>query len=180
MCRALPSPGARAVGGEGQCSGRQNVEVISEIRDVHVAGCVAVVASLPEWFGYEGALEGVEHAARTQMGFVEVERGTVGGFVTMAPLFPETVEITYLAVHADRRRSGVGRALVRVARDRAQRDGARSICLLTLGPSAGSAVQEETIAFYRALGFWRTKEVYLQSWRGAPTLLMSAPIDQIG
>jgi ribosomal protein S18 acetylase RimI-like enzyme len=154
--------------------------MIVELDASHALGCVDVVASLPEWFSYEGALEGVEHAARSQTGFVDVEHGRVDGFVTMVPLFSETAEITYLAVRADRRRTGVGRSLVHAATALAARNGAESICLLTLGPSAGNPAQDATIAFYRAMGFWRTKEVYLSSWGGAPTLLLSAPIDRIG
>ena len=91
----------------------------------------------------------------------------------------ETVEITYLAVRADHRREGVGRALVNAVRDHALAIGAQSICLLTLGPSAASEFYAETIAFYQAIGFWRTKEVYLSAWGGAPTLLMVAPAASI-
>ena len=50
---------------------------------------------------------------------------------------------------------------------------------MTLGPSAKSTLQAETISFYRAIGFWRTKEVYLSAWGGAPTLLMVAPVEQL-
>ena len=146
----------------------------------HVAGCEAVIASLPEWFGYEGALADTSAAVRTQRGYVSSDGGVVNGFVTMMTVFPETIEITYLAVRAASRRSGIGRKLLGKVRDAAVDDGASHICLLTLGPSADNIAYGETVAFYRALGFLRIKEVELSSWGGAPALVMAAPVLAIG
>jgi ribosomal protein S18 acetylase RimI-like enzyme len=153
--------------------------MIVALEPAHVEGCLDVIRSLPEWFGYEGAVEAVATALESQRGFVAVENSIVAGFVAIKPAFDETIEITYLAVHADHRRSGLGRLLVRSVADFARARGIPSVCLLTLGPSARSALQDETISFYRALGFWRTKELYLRTWGGAPTLLMVARVDQL-
>jgi GNAT superfamily N-acetyltransferase len=95
------------------------------------------------------------------------------------PAFDESLEITYLAVHADHRRSGFGGLLVHAVAELARARDIPSVCLLTLGPSAGSTHQAETISFYRAIGFWRAKEFYLRTWGGAPTLLMVAPVDNL-
>jgi ribosomal protein S18 acetylase RimI-like enzyme len=146
----------------------------------HVDECLAVISSLPAWFGWDGALDNVGESLRTQRGFVAVEDTLVSGFVTFTPVFEETVEISYLAVHSDRRRASLGRSLVIAVRDAAIEIGATSICLLTLGPSANNLFYDETVAFYRAIGFSRTKELPLSSWGGAPALVMSAPLGQIG
>lgn len=146
----------------------------------HLTGCLAVAASLPEWFGYPHALEGIERSLRSERGLVAVEAGAVAGFVSLAERFEESVEITYLAVLRERRREGLGRLLVAAARDAAAEVGASGLCLLTLGPSAGSAHYAETVAFYRAVGFWRTRECRLAEWGGAPALLMTAPLERLG
>jgi ribosomal protein S18 acetylase RimI-like enzyme len=152
---------------------------LAEIRPEHHEGCLEVISSLPEWFGYPGALEGVASALKSASGFVATDAGKVAGFVAVAPCFEESLEITYLAVHAARRRQGIGRRLVYAARDLARTEGAGSLCLLTLGPSAESAAYAETVEFYRALGFLRIKELRLSDWNGAPALLMSAPPSSI-
>jgi ribosomal protein S18 acetylase RimI-like enzyme len=153
--------------------------MIVVLEPAHVEGCLDVIRSVPEWFGYEGAVEAVAAAAGSQEGFVALEGGLVAGFVTVQPAFDESLEITYLAVHADHRRSGFGRLLVHAVAELAKERDIPSVCLLTLGPSAGSTHQAETISFYRAIGFWRAKELYLRTWGGAPTLLMVAPVAEL-
>ena len=143
----------------------------------HAPACVSVIASLPEWFGYEGALESIGHVAETAEGFVALERDVVIGFVTTSPIFDETLEITYLAVDKRARRGGVGRSLLAAVCEKASGLGASSVSLITLGPSSGSAPYAETVAFYRAMGFWRSKEIRNVEWGGAPSLVMTAPVD---
>lgn len=154
--------------------------MIALLDATHSADCVEVVRTLPEWFGYPGALTDVKDATSSQSGFVAVDEDmTVQGFVTVQSSFVETLEITYLAVRADQRRHGHGRALVRAVRDLAVARGAESICLLTLGPTAGSVHYAQSVAFYKTIGFWQTKEVYLTAWGGAPTLVMVADVNAI-
>jgi ribosomal protein S18 acetylase RimI-like enzyme len=146
---------------------------------MHEQDCLAIIATLPEWFGYESAFSDVSHAVKKQPGFVAIEKDEVVGFVAVLPVFDETLEITHLAVRRRERRRGTGRALLLAVRDYAKSSGAASICLLTLGPSAESVSYGETVAFYRAIGFWRTKEAKLTDWGGAPALVMSAPVSNI-
>src|SRR6202034_2059820 len=114
-----------------------NGSMIVALEPTHVEGCLDVIRSLPEWFGYEGAVEGVATALESQGGFVALEGSVVAGFVAIAPAFDESLEITYLAVHADHRRGGLGRSLVRAVAEFARGLDIPSVCLLTLGPSAG-------------------------------------------
>jgi N-acetylglutamate synthase-like GNAT family acetyltransferase len=141
--------------------------------------CAAVIETLPEWFGYEGAVEGVRAEAARREGFVALKGTEVVGFVTVAPVFSESIEISYLAVRRDARNGGIGRRLVAEVCDKAREIGCEEVVLLTLGPSAESAHYTETVAFYRAVGFWRTKEVPNSDWGGAPSLVMSAPIARL-
>lgn len=150
--------------------------MIERLAGAYRSGCVDVVKTLPEWFSYPGALEEVDAAARSQEGFVAMEDGAVAGFVTLKARFDESMEITFLAVRKDCRAGGYGRALVRAACDHALSQGASTICLLTF---AGPGPYEETVGFYRRVGFWRVKEMALTEWGGATALLMAAPIDQI-
>jgi ribosomal protein S18 acetylase RimI-like enzyme len=153
--------------------------MIVDLASSQFTSCLDVIRSLPEWYGYEGALEDVTKALETQRGFVALEGDVVAGFVAMKPCYEETLEITYLAVHADHRRSGLGKSLVGAVADFARQRDFSSVCLLTLGPSSGSTYYAETVRFYEAIGFWRTKELYLSSWGGAPTLVMVAPLDRL-
>jgi ribosomal protein S18 acetylase RimI-like enzyme len=168
-----------ANGGHRHLLGSQNELMIDDLAPNHFTQCLDVIRSLPEWYGYEGALEEVAAALETQQGFVATEGAVVTGFVAIKPCYDESLEITYLAVHADHRRSGVGRSLVGAVADYARERGVSSVCLLTLGPTSGSAHYAETVRFYQAIGFWRTKELYLSSWGNAPTLVMVAPVEQL-
>jgi ribosomal protein S18 acetylase RimI-like enzyme len=159
---------------------RGQAEVIRALEHADGDGCLEVIRSLPEWFSYPGAIESITDALGRQSGYVAQAGEMIAGFVLLDPIFEETLEITYLAVHASQRRSGFGRRLVAAAASHAERIGASQICLLTLGPSAGSPFYEESVAFYRSIGFDRTKEVELSSWSGAPALVMSSPVSRLG
>lgn len=137
--------------------------------------CVEIVESLPDWFGYPGASDDVAEAARTQEGFLACLDGRALGFITVRPRFTECLEITYLAVRADLRRKGLGRKLLRAVAELCVNREIESMCLLTLGPSAGSAFYQETVEFYQAQGFWRVREVQNVEWGGASSLVMVAP-----
>ncbi len=152
---------------------------ITFLRDVDAQDCVEVVRSLPEWFSYPGALDDVASACRTQEGFCARLDGRVVGFVAVRPCFEESLEITYLAVHAAFRRKGIGRALVRAVAELCIARSVESICLLTLGPTAGSSFYGETVEFYRALGFWRIRELQNAEWGGAYSLVMVALVGRL-
>lgn len=76
------------------------------------AACDAIIASLPYHFGDELGRELCAAAVREQAGLVATAGGGPIGFVTWRPWYAASIEITWMAVHADERRRGVGRALV--------------------------------------------------------------------
>lgn len=155
--------------------------MIVPLHERYAESCVEVVRTLPEWFSYPGALDDVGKAAASQEGFVALDASNeTVGFVAVKANFHECLEITYLAIRADHRREGLGRALVKSVRDHALSAGSQSVCLLTLGLSADSEPYRDTVAFYESVGFWRTKELHLSTWGGAPALLMVAPAASLG
>ena len=139
------------------------------------AACDAVIASLPYHFGNEDGRRECARAVRSQAGLVAVEGDRVVGFLTVAHHFPETSEITWMAVHADRRGRGIGRALVRQLTGELRDQGRRLLLVLTL-----SSLEEEpgvddgyhrTRAFYRAVGFVPARELP-DLWPGDKALLL--------
>jgi GNAT superfamily N-acetyltransferase len=164
---------------DGQDALHQNGSVIVELVPSHLDGCLAVISSLPDWFGYPAALDDIAAAVRSQAGFVALEDGEVVGFVTLRPYSDESLEITYLAVRADRRRGGRGRSLLHAVKGFAHSGEFAVVSLLTLGPESGSSHYAETVEFYVASGFWRVKEIHIAEWRGAPSLVMVALVDQL-
>jgi ribosomal protein S18 acetylase RimI-like enzyme len=97
--------------------------------------CDAIIASLPYHFGLEeGRLE-CAAAVRSQPGFVAERDEEVIGFLTEQHRFADAAEITWMAVHADHRRGGVGRALMdRLVAD-LEADGRRLLLVLTVSPN---------------------------------------------
>lgn len=149
---------------------------VRPLKSGDASSCVEVVRSLPEWFSYPGALEGIHDATSVQRGFVALDQGQVVAFVATKPSYDESLEISYLAVAKQHRRSGLGRTLVREVARAASADGVATICLLTAGPAAKSPYYEQSVAFYLAMGFWRIKELHITEWGGAPSLIMVAPV----
>jgi GNAT superfamily N-acetyltransferase len=74
--------------------------------------CDAIVASLPYHFGDEHGRALCAAAVRTQTGLVATAGGSTVGFVTWRPWYAAAAEITWMAVHANERRHGIGGALV--------------------------------------------------------------------
>ncbi len=135
--------------------------------------CEAIGRALPAWFGIEAGLADLRHCAGTQEGVVAVADGETVGFVTLARHFPETWEITWMAVLPDRHRRGVGRRLVEAARERCRTQGATTLLVKTLADSHPSEEYAQTRSFYAAMGF-RRLEVFPDLWGPHnPCLLMA-------
>jgi GNAT superfamily N-acetyltransferase len=74
--------------------------------------CDAIVASLPYHFGDADGRAACAEALRTSAGLACEVGGRVAGFLTWRTWYERAVEITWMAVDADRRRRGVGTALL--------------------------------------------------------------------
>ena len=141
--------------------------------------CDAVIASLPYHFGNEDGQRECAEAVRSQAGLVAVEGDRVVGFLTVVHHFPETSEINWMAVHADRRGRGIGRALIGRLTGELRDQGRRLLLVLTV-----SSLEEEpgiddgyhrTRAFYRSVGFVPARELP-DLWPGNKALLLAMPL----
>lgn len=119
--------------------------------------CDAIVLGLPYHFGMEGGRRECAAAVRRDPGLVALEGGEVVGFLTYVSRFDEAAEITWMAVRADRRRHGIGHALIDRLAERLASEGRRVLLVLTVSPSDPGPEPEDgyqaTRAFYRSAGF---------------------------
>ncbi len=111
--------------------------------------------ALPAWFGIEAGLRDLRHCAESERGFVAVLDGSITGFITLSQPFPETREITWMAVAPIWHRHGIGRALINAVAADAHSSGTRLLHVKTLAGSHPSPEYAQTRAFYRAMGFER-------------------------
>jgi GNAT superfamily N-acetyltransferase len=141
--------------------------------------CDAVIASLPYHFGNADGRRECAEAVRSSAGLVAVEGDRVAGFLTVVHHFPETSEITWMAVHADHRGRGIGRALIGRLTGELRDQGRRLLLVLTV-----SSLEEEpgiddgyhrTRAFYRSVGFVPARELP-DLWPGDKALLLAMPL----
>jgi GNAT superfamily N-acetyltransferase len=139
--------------------------------------CDAIVRGLPDWFGLESGISDCEAAVRSQEGLVaERGDGSVAGFLTWVRHFPETAEITWMAVAAGEHRRGTGRALIEALSGRLGDDGVRLLLVKTLSANGDSEHYDRTRAFYLAMGFLPLQEMP-ELWDAEnPALLLVRPL----
>lgn len=85
---------------------------VRRLRWEDAPACDAVIASLPYHFGLDSGRQECAEAVRRQDGLAAVSGGDVVGFLTWRPWCRSSREITWMAVHAERRGAGIGRALL--------------------------------------------------------------------
>jgi ribosomal protein S18 acetylase RimI-like enzyme len=119
--------------------------------------CDGIVAGLPYHFADEQGRRDCAAAVRHDPGLVAVEGAEVVGFLTFVPRFDEAAEITWMAVRADRRRRGIGHALIDRLVEQLASEGRRVLLVLTVSPSDPGPEPDDgyqsTRAFYRSTGF---------------------------
>lgn len=133
--------------------------------DVHVrsltpddaVACDDVIRSLPYHFGNPQGREDCANAVRAHAGIVALVGAEVAGFLTWKPWFDTACEITWMAVHAERRGVGLGTLLVDQFAARASEQRLRFLLVTTLSPSVPEPGVDDgydrTRAFYVKQGF---------------------------
>jgi GNAT superfamily N-acetyltransferase len=113
--------------------------IIRPLLPADADACDAIVRDLPDWFGLDVGIRDCAAAVRSQDGLV-AERfdGSVAGFLTWVRHFPETAEISWMAVAPDDHRRGVGRALLGELSARLVDGGARLLLVKTLSANGDS------------------------------------------
>ena len=129
---------------------------VRPLRPLDGPACDAIVASLPYHFGVEEGRARCAAAVRREDGLAALTGGEIAGFLTWRPWYRTSREITWMAVHADRRGEGIGRALLeRLAADSPEHT--RYLVVTTLSaatPEPGVADgYARTRRFYERNGF---------------------------
>ena len=123
----------------------------------HAGACDQIVEGLPYHFGSAQGRNDCAAAVRRDPGLVAVDGGEVVAFLTYVRRFDEAAEITWMAVRADRRRQGIGHALIDRLVDQLGAEGRRVLLVLTVSPSDPGPEPDDgygaTRAFYRSAGF---------------------------
>ena len=118
--------------------------------------CDQVVASLPYFFGDQEGLRRCARAVRSQRGWVAERSTEVVGFLTVDEPFPRSPEVTWMAVHADCRRRGIGHDLVATLIENLP-DDVRNLVVTTLSEATteddGGDTYAGTRRFYQQNGF---------------------------
>jgi GNAT superfamily N-acetyltransferase len=137
--------------------------------------CDEIVRSLPYHFGHEGGRRDCAAAVRRERGLVAVDDGAVVGFLTFVPRFDESAEITWMAVRGDRRRRGIGHALIAALEEVVRDEGRRYLALLTVSPHDPDPERPDgygaTRAFYRSVGFSLVRDLP-REWEADAAVLM--------
>src|SRR5690606_19845538 len=85
---------------------------IVPLEPAHIDACEAFARSLAAWFGIEEGLQDLRNCLETEPGLVALDGETPIGFLTIAAPFPESREITWMAVAPTHHRQGIGRSLI--------------------------------------------------------------------
>lgn len=153
---------------------------IRELQPSDAEACDAIIAGLPYFFGEPTGVSQCAEAVRNERGFVATDGDDVVGFITYDEVVRRSVEMTWLAVRNDLRRSGIGRELVARAVERAAADGARIMCVLTAAPDPTDVGIEDgyegTRTFYERVGFVPVRQLDLASWNTNEALLFVRPL----
>ena len=114
---------------------------------------VEMAKSLRQWFTELGVQQ-IAGDLRTQKGLVALEDENVAGFVTYAVAVDERVaELTWIAVHPNFHRKGIGRSLVEALEEVLVSLGVSAIEVSTVADTVEYEPYTRTRSFYHALGF---------------------------
>jgi GNAT superfamily N-acetyltransferase len=134
---------------------------IRELTHSDAEMCDGIVAGLPDWFGNEDGVRQCAAAVRTERGLVAEHDARVVGFLTYV-ISPAEAEITWMAVAADRRGTGIGSSLVEVLVTGLQEAGIDRLVVKTLSDREDPGPEyAQTRLFYLAVGFVPEAELYI-------------------
>jgi ribosomal protein S18 acetylase RimI-like enzyme len=153
--------------------------VIRPLASADADACDRIISSLPYHFGHEQGRRDCADAVRRDTGLVAVEDDEVVGFLTYVPRFDEAAEITWMAVRNDRRRRGIGHALIEELSERLRAEGTRILVALTVSPSDPGPEPDDgyqsTRAFYRSTGFVLARDLR-NEWESDTAVVMVRPL----
>lgn len=140
-------------------------------RDEELPECVAILRSLPDWFGIESAIENYANEIRSLPTLVAIHEGRIAGFLSLKFHYTNSAELYLLAVRQEDHRRGIGSMLLTHAEEMVRQRGCQFLQVKTLGPSRPSPEYARTREFYLACGFSPLEELP-DLWPGNPCLIM--------
>ena len=115
--------------------------------------CLAILRSLPEWFGVESAVLGYASSVKP-LPFFAAREGTRNiGFIALQRNTPSAMEIHVMDVLKEYQRHGLGTALLAQAERHAREAGVDFLTIKTLDESVSDGFYEKTRRFYLKAGF---------------------------
>lgn len=134
--------------------------------------CEPILRLLPEWFGIEEAIVRYVIEIDSLPTLLAYKAGSVVGFLSLKKHNPVSAEVYVMAVRPDLHHQGIGRSLMRKAKEWAKDWDYEYLQVKTLGPSHPDEGYARTRAFYLAMGF-RPLEEFTQIWNEQnPCLIM--------
>ena len=127
------------------------------------AACEQVLRSLPKWFGIEPALVMYADDTLRLPTFAAVEGARLIGFISLEQHFPQAWEVHCIAVHAEVRNQGQGRALMAHAEAWLAAQGVTLLQVKTVAATSKSEAYAQTRGFYARLGY-QPLEVFPTLW----------------
>ena len=131
-----------------------NSLLIREIRptDYHAIDSIAL-ALTPTWFT-EAALPEIAQAVRNEHGRVAFKDGVQVGFATYnVSSNNQTAQLTWISVHPDLHRQGVGRKLIESIERELSSEGVLKLEVCTVAATVQYEPYARTRSFYHAIGF---------------------------
>lgn len=146
--------------------------IIRPLQPSDSAACSAINHALPDWFGNDEGLEEADGYLRNHAGLVAESDGEIIGYLTYDLFFPESAEISWMAVSKSNHRRGAGRTLILELEKLLRANAVQLLSVKTLAESHPSPEFAETRRFYMALGFHQ-QMVFPELWHPSnPCLLM--------
>ena len=137
-----------------------------------VPACEAIVAGMPDYFGQEAGIAECHAALRSHSGLVVEDADGVAGFLTYQQHFPESAEISWMAVDRARHGRGMGTRLIETLVARLRQDGTKVLLVKTLSERHPDLGYARTRTFYRRHGFSRLEEMPQLWGESSPALLL--------
>ena len=136
-----------------------------------------ILSDLPEWFGIPAANAAyVRRAEALPMFACLAPDGTAVGFLSLNVTSEFAVEVHVMGVKGGWHRMGLGRALIKAAKDHAVSKNARFLTTKTIAATKSDKNYAATRAFYETVGFLPV-EVFPTLWGdGNPCLFMIHPL----
>jgi GNAT superfamily N-acetyltransferase len=127
------------------------------------AECEDILRSLPLWFGIEESLLMYAKDSGELPTFAVTEAGRIVGFLSLRQHFPTAWEIHCVAIHAQSRNQGYGKALLAHAERWLFEQGVSLLQVKTIAATSACASYAKTRKFYLRLGFLPL-EVFPHLW----------------